>query len=106
MTYAHASLEFSGLPLLLGIDKTAVAGAELIGDVDIDSVGRVISIRLAAAVRGERDIDIPRGHPLFADIERSIYDGMRDEIEAATADPDESYDSFVAEHALRKAELV
>lgn len=104
--WVHASLEFSGLPLLIGLDGTPAAGAELIGDVDIDAAGRVMHIRLASAIPGERDIDIERTHDLWPTLERSIRLGMRHEIEAATADPDETYDSFVREHALRACDVL
>lgn len=102
----HANLEFNGLPLLLGLDGTAIAGTELIGDVDIDAAGRVLCVRLCAAKRGDADVVIERGGLIWEVIFASVAVGLSDEIDAATADPDETWDSFVKEHALRTYEVV
>ena len=104
--WVHANLEFNGIPLLLGLDGTAVAGIELIGDVDIDVAGRILCVRLCAAKRGDPDLIIERGGLIWEAIFSSVAVGMSDEIDAATADPDETYESFVAEHALRSYEVV
>jgi hypothetical protein len=104
--YIHANLEFSGIPLLLGLDGVAVAGTELMGDVDIDAGGRILCVRLAAAKRGDEDVVIERGGPIWEAIFASVAVGLSDEIDAATADPDETYDSFVREHSLRTYEVL
>ena len=87
--WVHANLEFHGLPLLLGLDGTAVAGTELIGDVDIDAAGRIICVRLSAAKRGDEDIIIERGGLIWEAIFSSVAVGLSDEIDAATEDPDD-----------------
>jgi len=102
----HANLKINGIPLLLGLDGTAVAGTELIGDVDIDVAGRILCVRLSAAKRGDPDLIIERGGLIWEAIFASVAVGLSDEIDAATADPDETWDSFVREHALRVHEVL
>lgn len=104
--FIHANLEFNGIPLLLGLDRIAIAGTDLIGDADIDAAGKVLCVRLAAAARGDADVVIERGSAMWEQIFASVQHGLKDEIEAACGKPDETYESFVREHALRACDVL